>query len=453
MGGTSKRRQGVEWKVMAWLARHPGFVAVPSLAVAGVAELGPTTTAGITAGLAGGLLAWYRGHPDSFDTWAAPRLRAVRRRWLSRTYLGPWWRDAMLACGLYTENRRTGELRIPRVIRVRAYTPTIDTVWVRLVPGQHVRQWEQVLPELAETLRAERVGVERVRPQVIALVVQRAESFTEVIDAPEMPWDADAVDLGAVYLGETEYGDDWCEAVLGQHWLVAGATGSGKNSLTWTPLRGLAPWIRDGLCRVWMCDPKQTELAPGRGLAYRYAAEEDECAELIAEFVADQQATQQHLAAQGLRKFTPSPETPLNVLVLDELGALLAYGNASTARETRRHLALVGSQGRATGHHMWGYVQEPSKDVVPVRDLFTLRVCLRVTSAAHVDMVLGDGARLRGALADEIPNTPETAGIGYVIRQRSRTPLRVRAAYTSDAQIAELTAFVQGDGRTLRVVA
>jgi S-DNA-T family DNA segregation ATPase FtsK/SpoIIIE len=88
-------------------------------------------------------------------------------------------------------------------------------------------------------------------------------------------------------------------------------------------------------------------------------------------------------------------------------------------------------------------VQEPTKDTVPVRELFPTRVCLRVTAQSHVDMVLGDGARLRGALADEIPNVPDTAGIGYVIRQRTRVPQRVRAAYVDDREIDELIAFIR----------
>ena len=97
-----------------------------------------------------------------------------------------------------------------------------------------------------------------------------------------------------------------------------------------------------------------------------------------------------------------SAETPINLLIVDELGALLAYGDY--ARENRRNLAVVGSQGRSSGHHMVGFVQEPTKDTVPVRDLFTVRVCLRLTAAGQVDGVLGEDARLRGALADEIPN-------------------------------------------------
>ena len=93
---------------------------------------------------------------------------------------------------------------------------------------------------------------------------------------------------------------------------------------------------------------------------------------------------------------------------------------------------------------MWAYVQEPSKDIVPIRDAFTRRMCLRVTASAHVDMSLGEDARLRGALADAIPNDPSTAGIGYVIRQRSRLPLRVRAGHTTDAHLVTMIAAITG---------
>ena len=85
-------------------------------------------------------------------------------------------------------------------------------------------------------------------------------------------------------------------------------------------------------------------------------------------------------------------------------------------------------------------MQEPSKDVVDVRDLFATRICLGVTAASHVDMALGDGARDRGALADEIPGDPEHAGIGFVIDPGSRLPVRFRAGLVTDTDIDELAA-------------
>ncbi|MPZ00997.1 MAG: cell division protein FtsK [Actinophytocola sp.] len=450
---TSKRRMGREIRAAVWSLRHPGMVLTPGAATTSAVEFGLAPTGGILGGTALAACGWYRAHPDSWDAYAAPHMRAFLRRWTR--YLGWRWRDVLLACDLVATNRKTGELRVPRILKMRSYSPTVDTIHVRIVPGQHARQWEAKLPELADALKVERVAVERIKPQVIGLVVERSEPFTEVIDAPEMAFDPETVDLAALYLGDDEYGNDWREPLLGQHLFIAGATGAGKNSIPLSLLRAMAPLVRDGVVRLWICDPKQLEFSKLAPIAHRYATDPDDCRDLVADFVADMETTQQGLAAEGQRSITPSTSTPLNVLICDELGALLAYGDASVARDLRKLLALVGSQGRATGHSMIGLVQEPTKDTVPVRDLFTIRVCLRVTSAAHVDMVLGETARLRGALADEIPNAPETAGIGYVIRQRSRVPMRVRAAYVDDTELAELVDFVrdtQQSGANLRAV-
>jgi S-DNA-T family DNA segregation ATPase FtsK/SpoIIIE len=58
-------------------------------------------------------------------------------------------------------------------------------------------------------------------------------------------------------------------------------------------------------------------------------------------------------------------------------------------------------------------------------------------------MVLGDGARDRGALADEISPLPEIgAGVGYVRLESSPDPVRVRAAYVTDADIRAMVAAV-----------
>nr|WP_238589897.1 hypothetical protein [Pseudonocardia sp. AL041005-10] len=128
----------------------------------------------------------------------------------------------------------------------------------------------------------------------------------------------------------------------------------------------------------------------------------------------------------------------MELLVIDEMAMLTAYGDRSSVRDALRLLAEVMTQGRASLFAVHGYLQEPSKDVVDVRELFTQRICLGVTAASHVDMVLGEGARERGALADEIPGDTRHAGIGFVIDKGSRLPVRFRAAFVSDEDIAEL---------------
>ena len=117
---------------------------------------------------------------------------------------------------------------------------------------------------------------------------------------------------------------------------------------------------------------------------------------------------------------------------------LTAYGDRGRVREALRLLAEVLTQGRAADHGVAAYVQEPSKDVVDVRDLFDTRICLGVTTASHVDMALGEGARDRGALADEIPGDPQHAGIGFVIDPITRLPIRFRAGHVTDPDIDDL---------------
>ena len=83
-----------------------------------------------------------------------------------------------------------------------------------------------------------------------------------------------------------------------------------------------------------------------------------------------------------------------------------------------------------------GALQDPRKDVISLRNLFSTRIALRLDESDQVDMVLGDGARDRGALADEISPLPEIgAGVGYVRLEASPDPVRVRAAYVTDADI------------------
>jgi hypothetical protein len=50
--------------------------------------------------------------------------------------------------------------------------------------------------------------------------------------------------------------------------------------------------------------------------------------------------------------------------------------------------------------------------VISLRNLFSTRIALRLDESDQVDMVLGDGARDRGALADQISPCP-TPGPGW----------------------------------------
>jgi len=137
-----------------------------------------------------------------------------------------------------------------------------------------------------------------------------------------------------------------------------------------------------------------------------------------------------------------SPEYPLELLEFDEIAALTRYTDRKAREAISERIALLTTQGRALGFTVRGYVQEPTKETVPVRELFPRRICLRVSAKSHVAMVLGDQAYERGAWANRI--TEAEAGTGYVFGEGIREPLRVRAGWVPDQTIKHLETFVTG---------
>jgi S-DNA-T family DNA segregation ATPase FtsK/SpoIIIE len=250
------------------------------------------------------------------------------------------------------------------------------------------------------------------------------------------------VDLRRVWSGRTEYGTDWHQPLAGGHTLTAGSTGAGKNSVGWAPIVSIAPAIRDGLVRVSGIDPKGMELAYGRRVFSRYAVTSMDALALLDDLVAGMDARKQVFAGR-VRTIPISREYPWELVEFDEVGALIRYvGDRKTREQIVERVALLTTQGRALGYTVRGYVQEPTKDTVPVRELFPRRICLRVASKSHVGMVLGDHAYDRGAWANRIGESEP--GVGYLFGEGVREPLRVRAAWVPDETIKALEAFVTG---------
>ena len=434
---TSTRQIGGELRALWWLLRHPLFALVPAVAVLAVRNWGAVTVGYGLAGLVAVLLVWWRAHPASFDRWAAPRIRSGWRRWT--VYRGRRWVFVLDDCELTRENRRTGTTLAPRVLRVRSVTPSIDTLAVRMVRGQDLQTWTDHTPALADALHAERVAVSRRRPGVLTVIVERRNPFPHIIDATPIPATSTDVDLTRLDVGDNEDGGPFLLNLRGKRLLVVGTSGAGKSSLLWNPLRAAGPMIHDRLLRIWMIDLKGgTETDRGRALFHRWATTMDDAVDLLTDFRDSMLDRQQWMRGEKVRRCEITPATPYELLMIDELAMLTAYGDRSSVRDALRLLAEVLTQGRAADHGVAGYVQEPTKDVVDVRELFDTRICLGVTAASHVDMALGDGARDRGALADEIPGDPDHAGIGFVIDTGSRLPVRFRAGWVTDTDIDDL---------------
>ncbi|MEU4791407.1 FtsK/SpoIIIE domain-containing protein [Micromonospora tulbaghiae] len=435
------------WRVPGWLlvlwwlarglfrltvlaVRYWWLTAPAALALWVRAEFGGLVLAGVVLTVAAGCAAWWRWHPSSWLRFGwyplVSRFRALfvyRRRWAS----------VMATCGLATTF--AGDRYVPQLLRVRC-DRFGDELTVRLLPGQIPDDWGQAAERLAYAFRR-RSGQARStgRPDRVVVRLVRRDPLANVV-AP-LPV-ADVPELDGLPLGVDEDGQPYRLRLAGSHVLIAGATGSGKGSVLWSLLRSLAGGIRSGLIEVWAFDPKGgMELAAGVPLFTRFAYDDpDSMAGVL-----DEAVKRMRLRAARLRGLTrqhvPTPEDPLLVLVVDELAALTAYITDRKVRDRiKESLGLLLSQGRAVGVHVVAALQDPRKDVLPFRDLFPTRIGLRLTEPEQVDMVLGDAARDRGALCDRIPES--SPGVGFVVLDGVREPVRVRFAYLTDDDIRQL---------------
>lgn len=237
--------------------------------------------------------------------------------------------------------------------------------------------------------------------------------------------------LEPVEVGREESGDPWRLSLVGRHTLVAGRSGSGKGSILWGSVASLGPWIRQDTVRVHGVDLKRgVEIAMGDGLMYRTAYKPEQAVEVLRDLLAiiDERAV--GMVGQS-RLHEPMPGDPLHVLVIDELAALTAYADAGVKKEGNRLLSEILTQGRAMGVVVVAFVQDPKKETVPMRGLFTQTVALRLQSVEEVQMVLGSG------LSDEAPAhriPDDMRGAGYLVTEEGEVA-RVRAHFWPDSLI------------------
>jgi DNA segregation ATPase FtsK/SpoIIIE, S-DNA-T family len=249
--------------------------------------------------------------------------------------------------------------------------------------------------------------------------------------------------LKAVPVARDIDGKPFLMPIEGQHVFIAGRTGAGKNSWTWSLVLRLAPAWRAGLVRFYGCDPKKVELSIGRGFWERYGNTDEDMVSLLEQCVDDMQARLNQM--QGVaRAFTPSPATPLEIVIIDEMAYLSVYMPDKKLRERAdKAIKTILTQGRAPGYALVGAIQDPRKEVVNYRDLFPLRIAGGLNEKNIVDLVLGDGAYAAGALCDQIPIGQAGAGVAYVLdAEHSMKPRLVRAPWCSDEIIQRVLASV-----------
>jgi DNA segregation ATPase FtsK/SpoIIIE, S-DNA-T family len=422
----------VLWLAVRFAWRHPFLTLALVGSVTAYAMAGPWGLAGGWVLVVGLLVGWRHVGAGSFDRAVSWRARGSLRGWWC---YGRHWTPAMSMCDL-TDYLVSTE-QVPRLRRVRS-NPYMDRCEVRLLKGQRPDDFARKADALAHTFGTIACRTRTARPGLVHLDFTRRDALAATVPALAVPA---APDLRALPVGRREDGEAWTLPLLGRHVLIAGETGAGKGSVLQSLVRPCGPVIHTGLLRLHGIDPKggmELAAAGAQAMYERLAtADHDKQAALLADLVA-RMRDRAHRLKGVTRLHTPTVDDPLEVLVIDELAALTAYKPRTRAArelfgEIEMNTNLLLSQGRAVGFSVIAALQDPRKEVLPSRDLFPVRIALRLTEQEATNMVLGPGARDLGADCSRIPMA--MPGTAWVWCDGDPEPTRVRAGYPTDNDI------------------
>jgi DNA segregation ATPase FtsK/SpoIIIE, S-DNA-T family len=421
-------------RLLAWLARliarHPLAASIVALLALIWVNLSWPGVVALAACAVVILVTWRYFWPGSFTRWVTG---PARGRWRAWWYYRRRWAGVMAISGIAPSHR--GRVILPVLGKVTS-TRYTDRVAVRLVSGQSPADLAKCAQELAHGFDALLCRVRTAKSGRVVLEFVRRDALTAIVPACPIPV---RPDLKALPVGRREDGLSWPIRLHGTHVLIAGATGAGKASLLWGLVRAMFPLMRVGLVRVLAADPKLMELAYGRVIFEThgaYAADPAAIADMLEGAVADMQARAGRFAGRQ-RDYLLSFEHPFTVVLVDEVAFLTAYQPDRKLKDRiMAALATLTTQGRAVGYSVVAALQDPRKDVLAIRNLFPDRIAMRLDEPEQTDMVLGDGARDRGAACELIPTDPATgAGVAFVRLEADPDPVRVRAGWVTDGDI------------------
>ena len=385
------------------------------------------------------LVAWRLQSPASYEQYCAAPAR--RMRWRLWAIFG--WSGVAKACGLSASERvtrtnsegktsSTTKWTHPRVLNFGASGHCLRMT-VRTRTGQTIDDLERAVPAIRDTLGAHSARSVVVAPGTVRMefVMRQHLSTPQVAAAPTQ------ITTSAIELGRRENGSRWTLRVAGRHTLTVGCSGSGKGSIFWGIAGGLGPSVKAEVVHLLAVDLKYgVEVAIGAALFTKIATTEADAASILhkVEEIMDERGRRM---AGRARDHTPTAAEPLIVLLIDELAGLTAYMNDQTLRkQVATSLSRILTKGRALGIVVVAFMQDPRKEILPMRGLFTQTIALRLRSRDEVAMVLGDG------LADKAPVhriNPNEPGTGYVIDEDGSI-LRVRADHWPDSLIRAVAA-------------
>lgn len=371
--------------------------------------------------------------PGLIRSWA---VEVVRRRQLVRQ-----WRLACQQSGLHTGGKSKAW---PWLLGL---TATVDGDFTALIkPGRIGLVVTDVMKQtdrIRQIVGCHEVTVTPTGSDTARVAFYWRDSMSRVLPLADMP-------MGKA--GQVAYGvrRDGSPATILQHMsvLIGGLTRHGKSVAAQALLADL---VRKKVpVQLYISDPKGgMELS-----AFSRFVGQQMGTLRVVEYVTDEAGTvamvkRAHKAmldrqkTQATKNHTPSPESPLVVILLDELLLLTDMLRKGTAGE----LGKILFTGAAAGFVVWANTQVGHEaELGRCRDLFPQRLCFATRTSQTTDTILGTGAESLGARCSQL----HVAGVGYSSAEHSQTMERFRGALVTPEDAEALSRGEVPKGMTRR---
>lgn len=343
---------------------------------------------------------------------------ALRRRfpvawWLCVGFPAVWlrvartWRPLMAGCGLAVSRKAALTVvsgligngaapPLPRVPRRGPLRPTAGGFWflVRLLPGQVPEDFVKAAPAMAHDWEVHAVRVTTWKPGVVRIVASAADPLKE----PRVGKQRGSGELLRVAVGVLETGAQWVMDLRRvPHWLIVGATRSGKSTLINALVAGLAPQrvalvgidCKGGM-ELSLYGPRLSALATDRAQAVKLLG-------ALVDLTLDRMTVCRAARVRNVWGLAERDRPVPVVVIVDEIAELFLVASRSEKDEAQAAataLIRLAQLGAALGVFLVVAGQRVGSDLGPgvtaLRAQLGGRICHRVADPGTAEMALGD---------------------------------------------------------------
>lgn len=297
-------------------------------------------------------------------------------------------------------------------------------------PSLWIRRSEEIASCIGWPVEVTALSASRVRISILKRAPSQERQFVPL---------RSSVDLRApITVGVRSDGSPFRLQLADKQTLLVGASGSGKGAVIASVLAGVGPAIRSGAVTVDAIDLKGgVEAASYSGLLRALAWDYEAALKMLRELVQELEDRLTTMRMSGVRKIEPSSVTPLRLLIIDEAASLVYMApDNKTKSEVDLLLKRVLSTGRAAGYVVLAALQDPRKEALASRDLYTQTLALRFRTKDDAVLAIGQSAYDAGARCEQIPTA--LPGTGYAIDGETGEIVRFRSYWVSDTDLKEM---------------